>query len=176
MAQQVRVSGQPDAGGQPGEGAAGVIGIDRRAPLGAKHQVQLDRAGWPAGLHPAQPHRGGLPAGQAQPELLVAVTSQRLNSERWQGEDGVAGCGLHRSDGQLLAPAADAVSTAVVIGGGVGEDLGVDDGERLAEPDRSGVQVEVGPFQAAQLAVAGAGRCREYRPGAEPWRGGVVGA
>jgi hypothetical protein len=60
MAQQVRVGGQSDAGGQPGEGPAGVVGVDHGAPLGAEHQVQLDRAGWLAGLHPAQPDGGGL--------------------------------------------------------------------------------------------------------------------
>ena len=53
--------------------------------------------------------------------------------------------------------------------GGVGEDGRVDDGERLAEPDGAGVQVQVGPFQAAQFAVAGAGRGRQHRPGAKPW-------
>jgi hypothetical protein len=61
MAQHVRVGGQPDAGGQPGEGAAGVVGVDRRAPLGAKYQLQLDRSGRLAGLNPAQPYGGGLP-------------------------------------------------------------------------------------------------------------------
>ena len=45
MAWQVRMGGQPDAGRQPGEGAAGVVGVDRGAPLGAEYQVQLDRAG-----------------------------------------------------------------------------------------------------------------------------------
>jgi hypothetical protein len=36
MAQQVRVSDQPSAGRQPREGAAGMVGIDRRAPLSAE--------------------------------------------------------------------------------------------------------------------------------------------
>ena len=90
MAQQVPAGDQPDAGGELGEGAACVVGVDRRTPLGQEHQVQLDRAGWAAGLHPAQP-RGGLPHGQAQPELLVAVTAQRLDRERRQGQDGAAG-------------------------------------------------------------------------------------
>src|SRR5687767_6868812 len=45
MAQQVGVGGQPDAGRQAGEGAAGVVGVDRGAPLGAEHQVELDRLG-----------------------------------------------------------------------------------------------------------------------------------
>jgi hypothetical protein len=94
--QQVGVGNEPDAGGQAGEGAAGVVGVDRRAPLGAEHRVELDRVGWPAGLHPAQPDRGGLAHGQAQPELLVAVTTQRLDGEGWQSEDGVAGSGLER--------------------------------------------------------------------------------
>jgi hypothetical protein len=44
MPQQMGVGGQPDAGGQ-GEGAAGVVGVDRRAPLGAEDRVQLDRPG-----------------------------------------------------------------------------------------------------------------------------------
>jgi hypothetical protein len=41
--------GRDDAGRQPGEGAAGVVGIDWRAPFGAERQVQLDRAGWLTG-------------------------------------------------------------------------------------------------------------------------------
>jgi|RhiMethySRZTD1v2_1073278.scaffolds.fasta_scaffold213272_2 hypothetical protein len=96
---------------QLGRGAAGVVGVDRDAPLGAEHQVQLDRMRWPAGLHPTQPDRGGLPHGQAQPGLLAAVTAQRLDGERRQGEDGAAGSGLDRPDGQLLAPANDPVHT-----------------------------------------------------------------
>jgi hypothetical protein len=63
----------------------------------------------------------------------VAVTAQRLDGEWWQGEDRVAGGGLERPNSQLLAP------TVIAGGGGVGEDRGVDDGERLAEPDRAGV-------------------------------------
>ncbi len=43
MAQQVRVGGQPDAGGQAGEGAAGVVGIDRRAPLGVNELATAAR-------------------------------------------------------------------------------------------------------------------------------------
>ena len=73
MAQHVRMGNQPDAGGQAGEGAAGVVGVDRRAPLGAEHQVQLDRLGWPAGFDPSQRDRLGLPAGETQAGLLAAV-------------------------------------------------------------------------------------------------------
>ena len=62
---------------------------------------------------------------------------------------------------------AASVAFAVAVGG-VGEDGGVDDGERLAEPDGAGVQVQVGPFQAAEFAVAGAGRRCEHGPGAKP--------
>jgi hypothetical protein len=137
MAQQVGVGGQPDAGGQASEGAAGVIGVDGRAPLGAEHQVQLDRVRWPAGFHPTQPHGGGLSQGQAQSGLLTAVMAQCLDGEGWQGEDGVAGSGLDRSDGQLLAPATD--PSAIVAIGVVGEDGGVDDGQGLAELDGAGV-------------------------------------
>jgi hypothetical protein len=72
MAQQVRVGGQPDAGGQTGEGAAGVVGTDWRAPLGAEHQVKLDRAGWLAGLDPAQLEGEGVAEGKAEPVLLAA--------------------------------------------------------------------------------------------------------
>jgi hypothetical protein len=69
MAQQVRVGVQPGAGGQVGEGAAGVDGVDRRALLGAEDQVELDRVGgWPGstqrsptvvGLHERLPHPRG---------------------------------------------------------------------------------------------------------------------
>ena len=107
---------------------------------------------------PAQPDGDGLAEGQAETVLLAAVTAQRLDREGWQGEGGVAGRGLERPDRQLLA-AATHPSAAVAIGV-VGEDGGVDDGERLPELDGAGVQVQVGPFRAAQLAVAGPGRCR----------------
>jgi hypothetical protein len=143
-----------------------VVGIDRGAPLGAEHEVQRDRAGWLAGLHPAQPDGGGLPEGEAKAGLLAAVLSQCLDGEGWQGEDGVAGRGLERPDGQFLAPATQA--RAAVASSLVGEDRRVDDGERLAEPDGAGVQVEVGPFQAAQLAVAGPGCRGQDRPGPKP--------
>jgi hypothetical protein len=87
------------------------------------------------------------------------VGAQRLDGEGWQGEDGVAGRGLERPDGQLSAPAVDVAITVA----GVGEDGGVDDGQGLVEPDGAGVQVQVGPFQAAQLAVAGPGcRCQTW--------------
>jgi hypothetical protein len=144
-----------------------VIGVDRRTPLGAEHQVQLDRLGRPARFDPSQRYRLGLPAGETQAGLLQAVLAQRLDGERWQGQDGAAGSGLDRPDRQFLAPAAR-------VGVGDGQDGRVD-GERLVEPDRAGVQVQVGPFQAAQLAVAGAGRRRQHRPGAKPGAGGVVG-
>ena len=113
MAQHVGMGYQPGSGGEPGEGTAGVVRIDRRAPLGAEHQVELDRLGWPARLHPTQRHGGGLPHGQAQPGLLAAVTAQRLDGERRQGEDRAAGSGLDRHDGQLFAPANDSASAAV---------------------------------------------------------------
>ena len=54
MPQHVRMGHQPDAGGEAGEGAAGVVGLDRRALLGAEHQVQLDRLGRPAGFDPLE--------------------------------------------------------------------------------------------------------------------------
>jgi hypothetical protein len=43
------------------------------------------------------------------------------------------------------------------------------------EPDGAGVQVQVGPFQAAEFAVAGAGRRGQDRPGAKPGAGGAAG-
>jgi hypothetical protein len=131
---RVGVGGQPDAGGQPGEGAAGMVGVDRHAPLGAEHQVQLDRLGRPAGLDEAELDRSGLPAGKTQAGLLQVVLAQRLDGEGWQGEEGVAGGGLDRPDRQFLAPAARA-------GVDLGEDGWVDDGEGLVEPDGAGVQV-----------------------------------
>jgi hypothetical protein len=142
MPQQVGMGVQPDAGGQSGEGAAGVVGVDRRAPLGAEHQVELDWVGWPAGFDPSRRDRLGLPAGQARAGLLAAVMAERLDGERRHAEDGAAGGGLDRPDRQVLAPAAR-------VGVGDGKHGRVDDGERLTEPDRAGVQVQVGPFQAA---------------------------
>jgi hypothetical protein len=88
MAQQVGVGGHSSAGGQAGEGAAGVVGVDRRAPLGAEDQVQLNRAGCLARLDPVQPEGGGLAQGEAEPVLLAAVLAQPLHGEWWQGEDG----------------------------------------------------------------------------------------
>jgi hypothetical protein len=125
MAQHVGMGIQPDACGQPGEGPAGVVGVDRRTPLGTEHQVELDLVGRPGRLDPTQRHGGGLPHGQ-QPGLLAAVTAQRLDGEGWQGEHGVAGSGLDRPDGQLLAPANDSASAAFAVAGrgGVGEDRG----------------------------------------------------
>ena len=114
MAEQVGMGGHSSAGGQAGEGAAGVVGIDWRTPLGAERQVQLDRAGWLAGLDPAQPEGGGLAEGEAEPVLLAAVTAERLDGEGWQGEDGAAGRGLERPDRQLLAAATH--PSAVAIG------------------------------------------------------------
>ena len=76
---QVRVGGQPGAGGQAGEGAAGVVGIDWRAPLGTEHQVQLDRLGRPAGFDPSKGDRLGLPAGETQAGLLAAVLAECLD-------------------------------------------------------------------------------------------------
>jgi hypothetical protein len=111
----VRVGGQSGAGGQAAEGTAGVVGVDRGAPFRAEDQVQLDRAGWLAGLDPAQPEGGGLADGEAEPMLLAAVLAQRLDGEWRQGEDGVAGCGLERPDRQLFA-AATSRSVTVAIG------------------------------------------------------------
>jgi hypothetical protein len=120
--------------------------MPRPAPLGAEHQVQLDRLRRPAGFDPSQRYRLRLHAGETQSGLLSAVMAERLDRERWQGQDGAAGSGLDRPDRQFLALAAR-------VGVGDGQNGWVDDGERLTEPDRAGVQVEVGPFQAAQLAV-----------------------
>jgi hypothetical protein len=137
------------------------------AAIAAEHQVELDWVGWPAGFDPSRRDRRGLPAGKAQAGLLAAVMAERLDGERWQGEDCVAGSGLDWPDGQLLARAA---GVAIAVASDArGEGRGVDDGERLAEPGGAGVQVQVGPFQAAQFAVAGAGRRRQHRPGAKPW-------
>jgi hypothetical protein len=106
MAQQVGMGGQSDAGGQAGEGAAGVVGVDRGAPLGAEHQVQLDRPGRPAGFDPSPRYRLRLPAGETPAGLLQAVLAQCLDRERWQGQDGAAGSGLDRPDREFLALAA----------------------------------------------------------------------
>ena len=46
MAQQVRMGVQPDAGRQAGKARLAWLGVDRRAPLAAEHEVQLGRAGW----------------------------------------------------------------------------------------------------------------------------------
>ena len=73
-----------------------MVGVDRRAPLGAEHQVQLDRVGWPAGFDFSKRDRLGLPAGETQAGLLAAVLAQCLDREGWQGQDGVAGSGLDR--------------------------------------------------------------------------------
>jgi hypothetical protein len=81
--------------------------------------------------------RAGLAEAETQPVLLEAVMAQRLDGEWWQGEEGVAGRGLERPDRQLLADATHP-SAAVAIGV-VGEDGGVDDGERLPELDGAGV-------------------------------------
>jgi hypothetical protein len=75
MPQHVRMGVQPGAGGQVGEGAAGVVGVDWRAPLSVEDQVELDRVGWLAGLDEAQPEGGGLAEGQAETVLLAAVTA-----------------------------------------------------------------------------------------------------
>jgi hypothetical protein len=106
MPQHMGMGNQSDAGGQAGEGAAGVVGVDRRAPLGAEHQIQLDRLGRPAGFDPSKRDRLGLHAGKTQAGLLAAVLAQRLHGERWQGKNGAAGSGLDRPDRQFLAPAA----------------------------------------------------------------------
>jgi hypothetical protein len=39
MAQHMGMGGQPGASGEVGEGAAGVVGVDRRSSLGAEHQI-----------------------------------------------------------------------------------------------------------------------------------------
>jgi hypothetical protein len=108
---------------------------------------------WGRSTRPSAARGRGLAEAETQPVLLEAVMAQRLDGEWWQGEEGVAGRGLERPDRQLLADATHP-SAAVAIGV-VGEDGGVDDGERLPELDGAGVQVQVGPFRAAQLAVAG---------------------
>jgi hypothetical protein len=70
------VGGQPDADGQAGEAAAGVVGVDRGAALGAEHQVQLDRAGWSEGFDEAQRHGRGLAEGEAEAGLLAGLESR----------------------------------------------------------------------------------------------------
>jgi hypothetical protein len=82
--------------------------------------------------------------------LVVLVVAKRRHSEGGQVQDGLAGGGLQGTDHQQLATGAVGAWLA-------GGQLLVDAGQRLAEPDGAGVQVEVVPFQAAQLAVAGAG-------------------
>ena len=77
---------QPDAGGQPGRRPGWRGGVDRGAPLGAEHQVELDRLGWPAGFDPSQRDGLGLPAGETQAGRLAAGLARRLDRERWQGQ------------------------------------------------------------------------------------------
>ena len=87
MAQQVGMGNEPDAGGQAGEGAAGVVGVDRRAPLGAEHQVELGRLERPAGFDPSQRDRLGRrgvpevsPAGQRTCDQQAMVRRRVLSS------------------------------------------------------------------------------------------------
>jgi hypothetical protein len=132
---------------------------------GVPRSVRNTRSSWPAGFDPSKHDLLGLAAGETQVGLLAAVLTERLDGERWQGEDRAAGSGLDWPDRKFLAPAARA-------GVGIGQDGRVDDGEGPVESDGAGVQVQVGPFQAAQLAVAGPGCCRQDGPGSEP-RAGV---
>jgi hypothetical protein len=92
---------------------------------------------WGRSTRPSAARGRGLAEAETQPVLLEAVMAQRLDGEWWQGEEGVAGRGLERPDRQLLADATHP-SAAVAIGV-VGEDGGVDDGERLPELDGAGV-------------------------------------
>jgi hypothetical protein len=85
-----------------------------------------------AGWAPASPQAG----------LLAAVLAQGMDREGGQAEDRLAGLGLDRPDGQLLAPALCGCRAAR-------EDVGVDDGQLLAEADGALVEVEVGPFETA---------------------------
>ena len=73
MAQHVGMGYQPGTGGELGEGPAGVVGVDRRTPLGTEHQVELDHAGRPARLHPTQRHGGGLPQGVGARNSVVPL-------------------------------------------------------------------------------------------------------
>jgi hypothetical protein len=79
----------------------------------------------------------------------------------WQAQRGLAGGGLERANDQQLA-------TATVGTRPAGRRLLVDAGQRLAEPHGAVVQIQVVPFQAAQLAGAGAGRRRQDHKGAQP--------
>src|SRR6266545_3128448 len=93
--------------------------------------------------------------------LLPLVAAQRVDREGGQAQDGLAGGGLEGADDQQLA--AGAVGTRPA-----GGKLLVDAGQTLAEPEGAGLKVEVVPFQAAQLAGAGAGRRRQDGEGAQP--------
>jgi hypothetical protein len=104
VAEHVRVGLEPDTSSEVGEAAAGVVGVERGPTLGPEHQIQFPRSGWLAGLDPSQGEGGGLCAGQPQAGLLVAVVAQRVDSEGWEAEDGLAGFGLDRPDRQFELP------------------------------------------------------------------------
>jgi hypothetical protein len=148
-----------DPGGfcQGPEGAAGLVGSQRRAPLGAQHQVQLDGPGRLAGLDVQQGQPRAVAIGGAGAwllELLVLVVTECRHREGGQAQHGMAGGRLQGADHQQLAPPA-------ALAGLAGGQLLVDAGQRLAEPDGPRVQVQVTPFQAAQLPGAGAGGRRQ---------------
>jgi hypothetical protein len=162
MAQQMRMRGDPSGLGEGPEGAADVVGPQRRAPLGAQHQIQLDRPGWLAwvDVQQAQPRAVAIGGAGAWVLVLLVVTKRRYR-KGGQAQHGLAGGRLEGADHQQPATPA---SWAGLAGG----KLLVDAGQRLAEPDGAHLQVEVTPFQAAQLPGAGAGGRRQDGEGPKP--------
>ena len=159
MTQQVGVRGDSGSLGEGPERPAGMLRTNRRATPGAQQQVELDRLGGLAGLDEQQPQGRATATGRAAALLvLLLVVAQRVDREGGQAQDGLAGGRLEGADDQQLA--ADAVGTRPA-----GGELLVDAGQRLAEPQRASLKIQVVPFQAAQLADAGAGCRRQDRKG-----------
>ncbi len=162
MAQQMRMRINPDALGEGPKGLGGVLGTDRGVAFGAQDEVQLDRPWGLAWLGQRQPNGPSMTAQRLRDRLLLRlVVAQRGDRERRQAQDRVAGGRFQRADDQQLAALAVRAWLA-------GDQLPVDVGQCLAEPDGGGVEAEVLPFQAAQLAGSRAGRRGQDHEGAQP--------
>ena len=82
MAQQVGVGGQPDAGGEAGEGAAGVVGVDLRG-----RSVRNTKSSWTGwGGRPGSTLRSvtvwGCPRGLARNQLGLSLRVAAINLRR----------------------------------------------------------------------------------------------
>src|SRR5215203_1415120 len=118
------------------------------------------RGGWPGSTQCSQ-RVGAWPRARRS-----RCCWRRCWRSAWTAKGGRVRTALLAAD--LSGPTATS-PRATVATGVSREDGGVDDGEGLAELGGAGVQVQVGPFQAAQLAVAGPGRRRQDRPNSKPW-------